>query len=83
MYPPNRSAIDEKKLCPSQVHAQDEKAEPYKPIAAKKLALTALEEELEKKTLEYEKCWKEGYDLDTDILYNTWKRLERSAVVYH
>ena len=51
-----------------------------KPIAAKKLALTALEEELEKKTLEqYVERWKEEHDLDTDILYNTWKRLKQQC----
>ena len=80
IYPPNRKAIDERKLHPSQVYQQQEKAEPYQPIAAKKLALTALEEELEQDVLKKYECrWEEEYDCKDDPLYSTWKKLKEQC----
>ncbi|ORU95132.1 MAG: hypothetical protein A6F71_10800 [Cycloclasticus sp. symbiont of Poecilosclerida sp. M] len=76
IYPPNRHAIDERKLYPSQVYQQKE-TEPYQPIAVKKLALIALEEELDKETVKkYERHLEEGYDCEVDQLYSTWKKLK-------
>ena len=63
------------------MYQQEEKADhQYQPVAAKKLALIALEEELEKETVKkYEKRMEEGYNCDTDQLYNTWKKLKQQC----
>ena len=75
--PPNRKAIDERKLYPSQVYDQKEVEAVYKPVAAKKLALISLEEELDEATIKKYECrMEEGYDCTDDLLYFTWKKLK-------
>ena len=77
IYPPNRKAIDERKLYPSQVYHRKETEEAYKPVAAKKLALMSLEEELDEATIKkFESRIEEGYDCTDDLLYLTWKKLK-------
>ncbi len=69
--------INERKLYPSQVYDQQEKTEPYRPVAAKKLALISLEEELDEGILKKYECrLEEGYDCEDDPLYYTWKKLK-------
>lgn len=77
IYPPNRHAFDEKKLEPSKVFKASSEVEGAIGVGTKRLALRALEEELEKDVVsKYEERLKENYDLDTDPLYNTWKKLK-------
>ena len=80
IYPPNRNAIVERKLQPSRAYQRQEKTEPYQPVAAKKLALIALEEELDAEILK--KCehhLEEGYDCEVDPVYNTWRKLKQKC----
>ena len=61
---------------------QKEKTEPYKPVAAKKLAIIALEGEFDKERVnKYERCLEEGYDCEGDQLYLTWKKFEAAVYV--
>lgn len=74
IYPPDRLAIDEKKLQPAQVYEADKK--PTKPTAAQ-LALSALEEELDEEMLTKTRL-EEGYDLQ-DPVYSTWMKLKQKS----
>ena len=80
IFPVNRCAINEKKIVPAQVHAAAA-AEKSKPVpTGSRLALLALEEELQPEILhKYEARWEEKYDLDDNPVYNTWKRLKQKS----
>ncbi len=86
IYPPNRYAFDEQKLKPSTVFTKDSdstnKDEGATGLGAgtKRLALAALEEEMEAEVvMKYEERLKENFDLATDPLYNTWKKLKEKS----
>ena len=89
IYPVNRNAIKPKKLQPSLVYQSSEhvattsSAENTQAcigIGASKLALQALEAELDQSTLDcFSKRYEEGYDLKDDRLYTTWQKLKRKV----
>lgn len=73
--------IDERKLGPSRIYAQDssctDEGTTGLGAGAKHLALQALEEEMGGDLIQkYEERLTENYDMDIDPLYNTWKKLK-------
>ena len=87
IYPVNRQAIDQKKLQPSQVYSSEpsssscEASSSFKPsVGASKLALKALEEELDQQTIScFTRRFEEGYDLTDDFTYITWAKLKKAS----
>ena len=89
IYPVDRHAINPKKLEPSKVYtatsepssSSSDTSCPIKPgVGASKLALKALEEELEEATTcLFNRRFEEGYDLTDDALYTTWAKLKRAT----
>ena len=78
IYPPNRCAINEKKLLPAKVHAAQKTDEPAP--TGSRLVLLALEQELEPEVVKkYEARWAEDYDLTDDPLYNAWAKLKQKV----
>ena len=68
--------MNEKKLLPSKVHIDKPVSDKPAPTGSR-LALLALEEELEPEILrKYEARWAEGYDIKDDPLYNAWSKLK-------
>ena len=83
-----RHAINTKKLMPAEVYQKTECSSSdeacsssYKPsVGASKLALLALEEELDQSTMDcFKRRYKEGYDVADDVLYNTWRKLKKAS----
>ena len=78
----NQQAINPKKLGPSVVHSSQPASSSsdascsIKPgVGASKLALQALEEELDEATIrQFNKKFEEGYDLTSDALYTVEER---------
>ena len=86
IYPPNRLAINEKKLGPSKLYKSKEETSEQQSqpvmvklgLEGKKLALKALEELMGSEMIaKYEQRLEECYDLDNDPVYNTWKKLKQ------
>ena len=86
IYPPNRLAINEKKLGPSKLYkstkeTSEQQSQPVMVklgLEGKKLALKALEEEMGSEMIaKYEQRLEECYDLDNNPVYNTWKKLKQ------
>ena len=79
-YAPNRTAIDEQKLLPSQISmpTNGETLTTEQSIA-KQLTLTTLEGLSEDPMKQFKVQFHEGYDLEEDILYNTWKVLKEKS----
>ena len=79
IFPPNGSAIDDRKLLPSKVYDKtiENPGQSDQTPNNKNLALIALEEEMDRDVIEkFQTRLSEGYDLGNDPLYNTWKKLK-------
>ena len=87
IYLVNWQSINPKKLGPFMVHSLEPVSSSsnascsIKPgLGASKLALQALEEELDEATnRQFNKRFEEGYDLTSDALYTTWAKLKRGT----
>ena len=87
IYPVNQQAINPKKMGPSTAHSSEPASSSsdascsIKPgVGASKLALQALEEELDEATTHrFNKRFEEGYDLTGDALYTAWAKLKRGT----
>ena len=85
IYPPNRLAINDKKLGPSQQYIKGKsntegtKQHETRPCG-EEMALQALENAMDASTLtKYSKRYEEGYDIQDDVLYNTWVKLKKAV----
>ena len=81
IYLPNRSVIDDKKLKPSQPYQGMSKNDTSsKQHSGERMALKALENAMDDSILTtYKKRSEEGYDIDSDPLYNTWSKLTKAV----
>ena len=87
IYPVDRHAINPKKLEPARVFSSEPSSSkeasscPFKPgPGASKLALKALEEELDEGTIcLFNRRYEEGYDVTDDALYTAWAKLKRAT----
>ena len=81
IYLPNRSVIDDKKLKPSQPYQGMSKNDTSsKQHSGERMALKAFENAMDDSILTtYKKRSEEGYDIDSDPLYNTWSKLTKAV----
>ena len=87
IYPVNQQAINPKKLGPSTAHSSEPASSSSDAscsiklgVGASKLALQALEEELDEATThQFNKRFEEGYDLTGDALYTARAKLKRGT----